>query len=472
MERLFDRPGNTMDTHSDRPLALSDGSRVAVVGGGPAGSFFSCFFLDHARRIGIDAAVDVFEPRDFSGFGPASCNMCGGIISETLVQNLAAEGINLPSSVVQRGIDSYILHTHEGTVRIDTPLQEKRIGAVYRASGPRGVKETNWESFDGYLQNLSVERGARVRREMVEEITWNEDRPVIRTRNGASEAYDLLVVAAGINTKLLKSIDGLPLKYSPPESTKTFICEYCFGADKLIRHLGSSMHVFLLNIPGLEFAAIIPKGDCASVCVLGEDIDRPMLQRFLESPEVKRCMPDDWDATKNACQCSPKISTRGALQPFADRVVFIGDAGVTRLYKDGIGAAYRAAKAAAATAVFQGVSERDFDKHYKPVCRSIENDNAIGKVVFGVTRIIQKTPVARAAVLRMVGREQSIPGGERRMSTVLWDTFTGSATYREVLGRTLHPFFLTRLAGDLSASTAQAVLRRLTRRRRPRSRKE
>jgi len=33
------------------------------------------------------------------------------------------------------------------------------------------------------------------------------------------------------------------------------------------------MHVFLLDIPRLEFAAIIPKGDYATVCLLGEDIE-------------------------------------------------------------------------------------------------------------------------------------------------------------------------------------------------------
>ncbi len=457
MRRLFHKRRNVADPNNAKPFALSDGSRVAVVGGGPAGSFFCCFFLDLVRRVGIDAAVDVFEPRDFSGFGPASCNMCGGIISETLVQNLAAEGINLPATVVQRGIDSYVLHTHEGSVRIDTPLQEKRIAAVFRASGPRGVESTTWRSFDGFLQQLSVDKGARLYREKVEQISWAEDRPQLKTRSGTFESYDLLVVAAGINSQTLKSIDGLRLKYSPPRTARTFISEYYFGAEKLSQHLGSSMHVFLLNIPGLEFAAIIPKGDCASVCVLGENINKPMLQSFLESDEVRRCMPTDWEAAGNACQCSPRISTHGAIQPFADRVVFIGDSGVTRLYKDGIGAAYRTAKAAAATAVFQGVSEHDFRNYYWPVCHSIDRDNVLGKIVFGVTRIIQKQPIARAAVLRMVEHEQSMPGNQRGMSTVLWDTFTGSATYREVFGRTLHPVFLGRLARHLTAAAGRAL---------------
>ena len=88
---------------------LDDGSRVAVIGGGPAGAFFSYFLLDMAERVGIDIQVDIYESRVFSDSGPTGCNMCGGIVSESLVQALAAEGIDLPPSVVQRGIDSYFL---------------------------------------------------------------------------------------------------------------------------------------------------------------------------------------------------------------------------------------------------------------------------------------------------------------------------------------------------------------------------
>ena len=38
------------------------------------------------------------------------------------------------------------------------------------------------------------------------------------------------------------------------------------------------------------------------------------------------------------------------------------------------------------------------------------------------------------------------------MSHVLWDTFTGSAPYREIFLRTLHPAFLGRLVVELAAS--------------------
>ncbi len=42
-------------------LKLNNGNRVAVIGGGPAGSFFSYFLLDMADRVRINLHVDVFE---------------------------------------------------------------------------------------------------------------------------------------------------------------------------------------------------------------------------------------------------------------------------------------------------------------------------------------------------------------------------------------------------------------------------
>ncbi|UCC49315.1 MAG: hypothetical protein JSV41_03815, partial [Gemmatimonadota bacterium] len=62
---------------------------MAVIGGGPAGSFFAYFLLDTARMVDLDVQVDIYEPRDYTRPGPAGCNNCGGIVSESLVQLLA-----------------------------------------------------------------------------------------------------------------------------------------------------------------------------------------------------------------------------------------------------------------------------------------------------------------------------------------------------------------------------------------------
>ena len=433
-------------------LQLEDGARVGIIGGGPAGSFFAIFLIDMAVRLGLDLHVDIYEPRNFTKPGPAACNMCGGIISESLVQNLAAEGIILPSTVVQRGIDSYMLHMDIGDVRIDTPLNEKRIGAVYRGPGPRDLKEIKWDSFDGHLQGLAVNKGATVIPKRVNQVKWVDDHPQIEIRGLDPVPYDLVTIATGVNATTKRMIADLDLSYHLPRTTKTFIREYYLGAEQIENVLGTSMHVFLLDIPRLEFAAIIPKGDYVTVCMLGNDIDNELVSSFLNAPEVKKCFPPEMDLTNESCHCSPRISTHGAAYPYADRIVFIGDIGVTRLYKDGIGAAYRTAKSAATTAVFQGISREDFKEYYWPTCRNIEIDNRIGKVIFLVTHLIQKSRIARKAVLRMTAREQDTENAVPRMSTVLWDTFTGSAPYNEIFLRTLHPKFLSRLIGDFAVS--------------------
>jgi flavin-dependent dehydrogenase len=435
-------------------LQLVDGSKVAVIGGGPAGSLVSYFLLEMAERSGLELDVEIFEPRDFSCVAPKGCNMCGGIISETLVQNLAAEGINIPSTIVQRGIESYMLHMDVGSVRIETPLQEKRIGSVYRGAGPRDLKASKWGSFDHHLEQLTVAKGAHVTRKRVVEVSLDDDRPKIAVKGEQPQFYDLLVVAVGVNSAALKLFSENGQGYKPPKSTKTFITEYYLGEEVIEKTLGDSMHVFLLNIPRLEFAAIIPKGDYASVCLLGESIDKELVRSFLDSPQVKACMPDGWSSEPRSCQCSPKISIGAAIRPYADRLVFVGDCGVTRLYKDGIGAAYRTAKACATTAVFEGISEADFRRHYWPVCRSISTDNSIGKLSFAVTRQIQKWRFARRALLRITEKEQNATGRRRDMSQVLWDMFTGSAPYRDIVTLALHPRFLARLAWELALSAS------------------
>ncbi len=452
---MFDQKLTVSRDEKMRLMKLDDGGRVAVIGGGPAGSFFSYFLLDLAERAGLDLQLDIYEPRNFTTPGPAGCNMCGGIISESLVQHLAAEGIALPPTVVERGIDSYVLHMPEGNVRIDTPLQEKRIAAVHRGAGPRGLKETKWGSFDGYLLDLAQSKGARVVHSRVEDVDSKDGRIQVRVRDGAQPSYDLLTVAAGINSASLKLFEKVAPGYAIPKSTKTYIGEFLLGQDVIEKQMGSSMHVFLLDLPRLEFAALIPKGDYVTLCLLGDDIDAALVKSFLDSSVVRECMPFGWTVPQDYCHCSPRINVAGAAQPFSDRVVFIGDSGVTRLYKDGIGAAYRTAKSAAVTAVFQGISAEAFQKHYLPACRSISTDNAIGKMIFFITRMQQSIPHDRRGILRMVSGEQRRADKPQRMSTVMWDLFTGSAPYRDVFQRTIHPAFLGRLVWEVLAAEVE-----------------
>jgi flavin-dependent dehydrogenase len=248
---------------------LANGSKVAVIGGGPAGSFFSFFLLEMGARAGVELHVDIYELKDYSVSGAAGCNMCGGIISESLVQLLATEGINLPSTVVQRGIDSYRLHMDVGSVTIATPLRESRIAAVHRGGGPRGTGVRRWDSFDGHLLGLAVQKGAKVSRQRVDDVVWEDGRPRVVSGTKTSEPYDLLIVAIGVNSGARKLLEKFGWGYQPPMTTKTAISEFQLGMELVQKHFGNSMHVFLLNLPRLEFAALIPKGEYVTAVLLG-----------------------------------------------------------------------------------------------------------------------------------------------------------------------------------------------------------
>jgi hypothetical protein len=185
---------------------------------------------------------------------------------------------------------------------------------------------------------------------------------------------------------------------------------------------------------------------------LGEGIDNALGDAFAGTPEVQALMPPGWRASERSCQCLPYINVKGVDKPYADRLVFLGDCGVTRLYKDGIGAAYRTAKSAARAAVFDGISEAAFRRRYWPVCRTIARDNVLGKLTFRLTEGVQRSRMLRSVVLRAVQAEQHKPGVDRRLSGILWDLFSGSAPYRDIFGRMLHPELLWRLVWCTVAS--------------------
>lgn len=418
---------------------LVDGSRVAVVGGGPASSFFSFFLLKMAASVGLDIHVDIFEPRSFKRCGPAGCNHCGGVVSESLVQILAAEGISLPAQVVQRGIESYVVHMDVGSVDIHSTAGERRIAALYRGNGPREGGDSRWESFDGYLQEMAAGLGATVVRKLITGIDWREGFPWLRCADGETVRYDLVTVASGVNSNFMHMLDGLPEPLKSPQTTRAYVCEFHSTEEEVSRILGNGVHVFLLDIPRLEFAALIPKGQFVTVVMVGEDLDQELVHAFLQDPVVQACFPTN--STPCVCSCSPLLNLGARTRPYADRVVLIGDSGVTRLYKDGIGAALRTGKAAATAAIFHGVSKDDFARHYWPACRRIANDNAIGKVMFGTTAIFKRFRFLRSLMYRMAMREQEQASRRPHMSSLLWNMFTGSAPYTEICRDALHPGF-------------------------------
>ncbi|MDX8338800.1 hypothetical protein SLH46_06385 [Draconibacterium sp. IB214405] len=431
-------------------LVLHDGSTIGVIGGGPAGSFFSYFALDFAQQQGIKINIDIIEAKDFNCTGPRGCNHCGGIVSESLIQMLSTEGIELPSTVIRRGIKSYTLHFEQGGTVIETPFREQRIASMFRGIGPLGDDNKDQESFDNYLLELCRKKGAQFIQDTVIEMNRVTDGIVVKTRNELIKKYDLVVGAAGLNARTLALFNPLISDFKPPETTKTYVAELKLDRQIIDQYFGNSMHVFLLNIPNIKFGALIPKGQYVTSVLLGSNIDLEIVNKFLLAETVKNCFPPDIDINEiMPCQCYPRINVVNAKTAYADRVVLIGDSSSSKLYKNGIGAAYITGKAAAATAVFNGFSKADFQQHFQPVCTTLDKDNRIGKFIFSVTSIIQKASFLKRGILNMVIKEQQKSSLKREMSYVLWDTFTGSAPYSNILKRVLHPGLIFNLVWNI-----------------------
>jgi hypothetical protein len=122
--------------------------------------------------------------------------------------------------------------------------------------------------------------------------------------------------------------------------------------------------------------------------------------------------------------------------PFADRIY--GSDRPTRLFKDGLGAAYLMGKAAAKAAVFQGVGEADFRQEYYPVYKSIIHDNLYGSILYGVIGQYRRWKYLTKAMVEVVRKEQGDPNNsEKILSSILWDMFTGNARYKNVFFKSL-----------------------------------
>jgi flavin-dependent dehydrogenase len=419
---------------------LRDGSRIAVIGGGPGGSFSAFFLLQMADQAGLDIALEVFESKDFSLLGSPGCNHCGGVVSESLVQILGAEGMILPQSVVQRGIDAYTFHSGNISLRIETPVHEKRIATVYRG-GPKAPKKAPWENFDSYLLGLAREKGAKLIHANVERLWTENGRPMAEAGGKVYGPYDLMVGAVGVNTNGLKLFKEIGFHHEGPKTARAYLAELHLSREGMKDALGDAIHIFFQRIPGLTFGAIIPKGEYATMCLIGH-IDDRVVTMFLKSDEIHRLFPLEMGMPTRVCTCHPLMNVGGPSRPFSKRIVLVGDCGMTRLYKDGIGAAYEIAKALATTAVFEGVSERDFRTHFMPACDRMARDNRIGRLCFLAFSLIRNVGFLRRAALSMAGKEQRYPGERREMSMLMWDIFTGSASYKETFLRSVRPRFL------------------------------
>ncbi|MFQ5827521.1 MAG: FAD-dependent oxidoreductase, partial [Dehalococcoidia bacterium] len=215
---------------------------------------------------------------------------------------------------------------------------------------------------------------------------------------------------------------------------------------------GDRVKVLLLPHSDLIFGTLVPKGSFINVSLLSRT-GSPSLNEFLSHPLVKRALPFPYE---RACGCRPLISVGKAQNPIGDGFVAVGDAVVTRLYKDGIGAALLTAQKAAHTAVHFGTTAQAFRRHYLPLLRDLDQDNTYGRLLFSLHRRLRDSPAFSRAQARLLAQERGHPG-LRPYHKALWGMFTGSYSYGEILRTALRPAFLTRLVLEAARQRLKGV---------------
>jgi 2-polyprenyl-6-methoxyphenol hydroxylase-like FAD-dependent oxidoreductase len=440
---------------------LSDGSRVCIVGGGPAGSFAALHLLHQAHRQGLRLEVSIFEPRDFTRPGPSGCNRCAGILSSHLLEGLAGIGLDIPPALIQADVTSYAVHLLGETVQVQRPSARHRILSVYRGGGPRVYHGTPQASFDAYLLAQARERGATIIAARVKRITW-EDGPVVHTAEAQYPAA-LLVLAIGVNSRSPLADE---FGYIPPV-TETM------AQNEVLRPPAwpaDEVSVYFAEQPGVLFGALIPKGGYLNVSLLGQKLQLEAVQEFIDtrfdmdrgpaqgeraSSHVHVALPDIGPTaapearpagaihTPTLCGCTPRIAVGPARRFYGERWVAVGDASVVRLYKDGIGSAFYTAQQAMTTAVASGISAAAFARDYAPFCRSVAGDNRYGQMLLRLWDLTLRTPHLLHAWVHAIQAEAALPPEQRIHQRILWGMFTGEETYRTLFWLAVSPRAMT-----------------------------
>ena len=415
--------------YKQEPIRLETNSKVAVIGGGPAGSFFALYLLRFAEERCITPEITIYQERDFDKLGPKGCKGCAGILSISLLRNLKELGLTIPETIIQSKIDHYAVHSPYNSISISNPEKETQIVSVYRGGGPRVSQHDDPISFDGWLLRQTQERGVTVVNQTVSRIYLEKGTGL--EVNGKEREYDLVVLAAGINAKPIP-ITGLD--YVPPETRRMTQDEIYVGTTQVKSLLGNTAHVFLIPHSGFVFGTLVPKGPFITVSVLNRDEHHSSISDFLKHDLVRSFLPEDY---QRACGCQPQALVSPARNYYADRFVSIGDAAVSRLYKDGTGSSSLVAREAAHIVVDYGIARQDFKRHYQPIYNNMKSDNRWGRLLFSINDRTKNSRVFLLSQQRLIGGEQENTTAKQPFSKAAWGMFTGSYSYRQIANMAL-----------------------------------
>ena len=438
-----------------------DKKKYAIVGGGPAGSFFAICLLREARHLKKEIEVVIVEKKtalriEDDNWWIKGCNFGAGGISPRLSAIMEQEGISVPPEIIRGEINRIWIHGMWKNIPIKVPSQMKMY-SVFRGSLPSKIIDKQ-RGLDGILLGKAVEEGAiLLQGEVMEILCMNSDMPMLTVKSDSGDVISMpasfIAVATGINARTGKDYKENPLIHSiqeinpgfvPARLRKTIVFEIRVPREILEKNLKNEVYFIEYGSKDLrlEHVALVPKGDYLTVSAIGKCIDkavlpketRKIIDKIVRLPQLERILPDISNYPV-ACACSPRMTVSVAKNPFAHRLAIIGDAVGSRLYKDGLYSAFRTASQLAHIIMHEGSDKRTLVREYGKTVKWLSMDNRFGKIVFRLIRLTFSAPFLSRILYQTFATELKIKDKSKRpLGQILWKIASGYANYREILG--------------------------------------
>ncbi len=387
--------------------------RIAIVGGGPAGCACALELLRGAREGEREIEVRLFEPKRLG----RHYNQCAGVLTPGKVEEVLARWeIALPNALVQREVRAYVLHAERNAILLESLPDEPPSFATRRIE------------FDQFLELTALLRGAELNPDRLTHVEFDRDGVVLYTE-GATCRADYVVGAFGLDPGAGAAF-AHEVGYRPPPHIDTIVTKLeTEEREPVPGLLGDRIHAYVPRLAGIEFGALVPKGDHISVIVSGRGVALPDMERFLRLPQVARRIPEGYvhgDCFRGA------FPTGLARRIHGPRYLMVGDAaGLVRPLKGGGIHAGLLTGSRAGQALLAHGPTAAAGAAYLAASRDLKSDIIYGKglrlTLQLLTSWLRMEPVIECA-------RDSEP-----LRRILYGCVSGAMSYRDALRRYLSP---------------------------------
>ncbi len=440
-------------------LALPDHATIAIVGGGPAGSFTALHLLQLARRQQREIDITIFERRCDSTQTYSGCPQCAGGISPRLYDALQKLCIDLPGEVIQQSINAITLQGRWKHLHVPVPA-ERNMLSVFRGTLPHNSEDSH-AAFDALLLEIALQRGATLINHRVTRAKYDgSGKPVLSYRDGERNrefCADFVAITGGVNenpaqrpnkTSGIDLFRGLQPAYRPPPLRKALICELQVPPATM-EAIAGELHYIESSEGGLhlDMCSILPKQNFCTITLIGDSVDRAsshgdnleVIRDFLSIPRIRRTLPPDLSLAIR-CACNPRIVVGNARHPTTTRAAVAGDMATCRQYKDGILSAHDMAARLADTIVNIGIDQRSLQLGYESLLKEFRRDNYYASVIFFLYRWFFTNRFLSRVIYQTYSSERKTEfKGKRQFGRIFWAISSCDESYRQIAWWMLKP---------------------------------